>query len=212
VATLVSPTDITLDWRSGERGAAGRVVEFATEPDGRYTILEFVPPEQTRFTHPDLMPETPFYYRVRPYFGPVSPPVPVSLPAGDLGTEPRDDDAQWMAPRTIAQRRVAPRSIRDPRAAAAAAPTGPVARIMHANGILFTWVDRAADEDGYLLEVRPAGAADYRVAAVLDPNVNAFGLVTLPTEKRASYRVRAFYYGRSSNVAHQTTGKDQTAG
>jgi hypothetical protein len=43
-ATLVSPTDIRLDWKDAEPAAAGRVVEFATEPDGQYTILQFVPP------------------------------------------------------------------------------------------------------------------------------------------------------------------------
>jgi hypothetical protein len=55
--------------------------------------------------------------------------------------------------------------------------------------------------------VRPAGAADYRVAAVLDPDVNTYALVTLPNEKHASYRVSAFYFGPSSNVVGETTGK-----
>jgi len=41
------------------------------------------------------------------------------------------------------------------------------------------------------------------VADVLDPDVNACGLVTLPNEKHAWYRVRPFYYGAQSNVAHQ---------
>lgn len=74
-ATLVSPTDITLAWSGQESDAAGYVVEFATEPDGRYTILEFLPPDRDTFTHPDLMPTTPFYYRVRSFHGPVSEPV-----------------------------------------------------------------------------------------------------------------------------------------
>jgi hypothetical protein len=54
--------------------------------------------------------------------------------------------------------------------------------------------------------VKPNGSPDFRVAAVLDPNVNAAGLITLPDEKQSSYRVRAFYYGQPANLAHQITG------
>jgi Fibronectin type III domain len=76
-AELISPNDITLTWTTdaqGEPDAAGWIVEFATEREGRYTILDFVPRRQTTFTHPDLMPETRFYYRIRPYYGPSTVP------------------------------------------------------------------------------------------------------------------------------------------
>src|SRR5262245_11891452 len=68
-ASLISPSDIALEWKSNATDAAGLIVEFATEPNGDYTIIEFLPPTQTRFTHPELMPETAFYYRIRPYYG-----------------------------------------------------------------------------------------------------------------------------------------------
>jgi hypothetical protein len=42
---------------------------------------------------------------------------------------------------------------------------------------------------------------------VLDPDINSTGLVTLPEEKHASYRIRAFAYGERSNVVHLTTGE-----
>jgi hypothetical protein len=42
-ATLVSPTDVTLQWKGDEPGAAGWVVEYATDPHGQYTVLEFAP-------------------------------------------------------------------------------------------------------------------------------------------------------------------------
>jgi hypothetical protein len=42
--------------------------------------------------------------------------------------------------------------------------------------------------------------------ADLDPNVTSFDLVPLPEERSASYRVRAFHYGTSSNIARQRTG------
>ncbi|MGW0203511.1 hypothetical protein, partial [Nonomuraea sp. NPDC003201] len=87
-----------------------------------------------------------------------------------------------------------------------AAPTGLTATVTQADGIAFRWADRARDEEGFLLEDRPAGRPDYRVTAVLAPDVNAFGLVTLPEERHASYRVRAFRYGPPSNVVRRTTG------
>jgi Fibronectin type III domain len=201
-AKLVSPTEIVLSWQGSEPDVAGRVVEYATEPGGPYTILRFAPPNETTFTHPELIPETPFYYRVRAYHGPVSGEVEVVLPAGEE-VDPRDSH-EWVDPRTLPER-VATASIRDGQEAAA--PADLRATVKHANGIHFTWSDRAGDEEGFLLEARPAGSAQFQVVALIDPNINSFGLITLPQEKRAAYRVRAFYYGEQSNVAHQKTGQ-----
>jgi len=201
-ATLRPPKDVTLTWTGADPAATGAVVEFATAPGGPYAALEFTPPGQARLEHPDLMPETTFYYRVRPIFGPASAPVDVGLPPGDLDEDAHADDPDWAAPRVHPQN-AATWSVRDARAA----PTDLAATIMDPNGIRFTWTDRAGDEEGYLVEVRPEGAADFRVAAVLDPDVNQYGLVTLPTEKHAAYRVRAYVSGAPSNVATQTTGR-----
>jgi hypothetical protein len=80
------------------------------------------------------------------------------------------------------------------------------------DGIRFTWSDHARDEDGYLLEARPAGNATYGVIAQLDPDITSFGLVKLPHEKAASYRVRPFYYGSASNLAGRRTGAGSLGG
>ncbi|MEU0525949.1 fibronectin type III domain-containing protein [Streptomyces niveus] len=203
-ATLDSPVDITLRWKDDEPGVAGRTVEFATEKAGPYTVLEFMPPGRTTYRHPDLMPETPFYYRLRPYFGPASTAVEVSLPPGEPSEQELTDNQEWMTPRTVE----GPKVRTTPLVNAAAAPTDFAATVKHATGIHFTWTDRAAGEDGHLLEVRQAGSEGYRPVALLDPDINSFGLITLPEEKRASYRVRAFVYGEQSNVVHLTTGSD----
>ena len=153
-------------------------------------------------------PETTFHYRVRAYHGPASTPVSVSLPEvsgggrrggrPDLGQPPRGGAARRWGPAPAARRppcRARPRPIPERRSGPLPDP--------------FTWTDHASDEDGFLLEARPEGSADFGVVAVLDPDVNSFGLFTLPGEKRAAYRVRAFYYGRPSNLVRQTTGLDR---
>jgi hypothetical protein len=202
-ATLVSPTDITLRWTDREQGIAGHIVEFATAPNGKYTNLQFLPPRQTTYTHPDLIPQTPFYYRVRPYLGPVSRSIEITLPKPDAKAA-KKDQYRWAPPKVVRGKPVATHSVRTD--AAAAAPADLKATAMHADGIKFTWTDHASDEEGYLLEAKPKGSTDFAVVAVLDPNVDAFGLITLPSEKTAEYRLRAYYYGTSSNLAHQTTG------
>jgi hypothetical protein len=197
-ATLASPTDITLKW-TDEGKPAGHILEFATSARGRYTVLRYLGPHQTTYTHPDLIPETPFYYRVRPFYGPVSRPIDVVL-SGKPGE--RQVDESWAYPRTIpgpAMRY----PVRDPRAA----PTDLRAGVVNGDGIRFTWTDHATDEEGFLLESRPSGTADFGVVAVMGRDINAFGFVTLPNEKHATYRVRAYYSGSPSNTAHLTTGR-----
>ena len=151
------------------------------------------------------MPETPFYYRVRPFYGPASDPVAVTLPPGEFSEQDQGDDHEWAPP----MKRPGGAGEARPVRTFGAAPTELRATVMHANGIRFTWTDHASDELGFLLEVKPAAAQDYRVAALLDPDITSFGLVTLPGEKTASYRIRPYYYGATSNVVHVTTGKDQ---
>jgi hypothetical protein len=204
-ARLTSPTDVVLQWSGTDPAAAGLAVEYATEQAGPYTNLAFLPARRTTFTHPDLMPETTFFYRVRPFYGPASPAVEVTLPPGEYDETAHRDDPDWAAPRTVADQTVTAKSIRDPKTVGVAAPGDLRAKVADPNGIAFTWRDRASDEEGYLVEARPAGSTEFSPVAVLDPQVNSFGLVTLPTEKRASYRVRAFYYGQPSNVASRTT-------
>src|SRR5439155_19475222 len=81
-ATLVTPTDIALAWPDNEPDAAGRVVEFATEPQGPYKIVRLIPPHRTTFTHNDLMTATQFYSSVLVFIGRSSSPVVVVV----LGT------------------------------------------------------------------------------------------------------------------------------
>jgi hypothetical protein len=198
-AVLVSPTDVALHWTENDPAAAGRTVEYATTPAGPFTILAFVPAGTTGYTHPSLMPRTTFYYRTRPYSGPVSNAVAVTLPPGALSDDDPADAPDWAAPRKVPQPSVS--------YGPGAAPTGLVGTVHDANGILLRWTDHASDESGYLLEVRPAGSNAYTVVDVMDPDVDSVGFVaTSPDQKRATYRVRAYRFGRPSPVVSATTG------
>nr|WP_215549640.1 fibronectin type III domain-containing protein [Amycolatopsis sp. CA-230715] len=202
-ATLDSPVDVTLHWPDDAPGAAGWMVEFATEPGGPYTTLGFLPPHQSSYHHPDLLPETPFYYRVRPYYGGTSGEVAVTVPASapDLSAS----DPQWPNPRPGPHPGAPAAALRDD--PAAAAPSDLAAKVMTADGIRFTWTDHATDEDGFLLEAKPEGAPGFAPVEVLDRDIGSCGLATLPQERSAAFRIRAFRYGALSTVAYQHTGK-----
>jgi hypothetical protein len=202
-ATLVSPTNVTLSWHDSGPVPAGRVVEYATAPNGPFTPLGFLPPSQTTFQHRDLMPTTTFYYRVRPFYGPASHTVDVALPPGAYDDQAQADQS-WAAPRTVPGAPVTRQSIRD--GSTSGAPTNLTATVVNANGIKLAWTDHAGDADGYLVESKPAGGTDFNAIELLGPDINTCGIVTLPTEKNATYLIRAFYYGDPSNIAHQTTG------
>ena len=204
-ATLTTPVDAELTWHEGDSQAAGEALEFATESAGPWTLLQYLPAGQRSYHHPNLIPQTPFSYRLRSYYGPASAPVTVDLPPGGPTAADRKDDDVWASPRSVPHPGATTHPLTE--TGASAAPTGLRATIENRNGILFTWTCHSSDEQGLLLEDRPAGSPAWRVVAVIDPHTDSFGLTTLADEKHASYRVRPFRYARSSNTAHLTTGK-----
>ncbi|MFI5615350.1 fibronectin type III domain-containing protein [Amycolatopsis sp. NPDC051903] len=186
-ATLTTPTDIDLRWPATGPGAGGHLLEYANAAGGPWTALQYLPSAQTTYRHPDLIPETPFYYRVREFFGPVSAVVTAGAPAAP-------------APPGAAV------SVHTPGDAAAPAAVRAVAAEDAA--VQFTWADRSTDETGFLVELRKPGATDFAPVEVTDPNVTTCALSPLPGEQGSSFRVRALYYGPASPVVHRTTGKD----
>jgi hypothetical protein len=214
-ATLATPHDVDLQWQDPNPGAAGHIVEFATEPKGEYTILAFLPREATSFRHPDLIPDTTFYYRARAYYGPLSNEVEIALSASlsDKAYEARygkDEDYQWAVPKTEPQ--PAPMSGRSIRSASpeGGAPGDLRAALVPStvSGFQLAWHDRSSDEEGFFLEMRREGAPGFEIVAVTEPNINRFGYGLKPPERKASFRVRAYYYGPSSNVEMKRTGPE----
>jgi hypothetical protein len=175
--------DVTLTWEGHQDDV---VVEFATEPDGQYTVLDFVPRSEHTYVHPDLMPATTFYYRVRPVEGPASDDA-TAVPATD-----RVEGEDWLVPRTVPDPRAAP------------APGGQPANLrvesVTAEGLRLTWTDNSTDEEGFLVESKAGGVFD--VVFVVDPDINYAGLIA---PAAGTYRVRAFHYGEMSNVVSELT-------
>jgi 8-oxo-dGTP pyrophosphatase MutT (NUDIX family) len=108
-AERTTPTDIDLRWRGGGSGASGHVLEFATEESGPYTVLRYLPPQVTSYRHPDLIPDTTFFYRLRAFRGPVSKPVSVTLPKGELTAADENSGHDWLPARKDPQRTVSGR-------------------------------------------------------------------------------------------------------
>jgi len=213
-AVLDTPTDITLTWSKTSSDVVAYALEYSNDPKGEYTILRFFPPTQTTFKHPDLIPETNFYYRVRPLFGSASQPLELRLSpqVSDADYARRYDggeDFSWALPKTLAtSTNPYGISVKD-KDAAAAAPTDFKGAFVPVtvSGFQLNWTDNASDEDGYLLEMKPDGSPEYEVKAMLAPNINAFGYALIPPARKALVRVRAFYFGKTSNLEHKLTGK-----
>jgi hypothetical protein len=175
--------DVTLAWK-GHGGDV--VVEFATEPDGRYTVLGFVPGDVARYEHPDLMPATTFYYRVRPVEGPTSDAV-TAVPATE-----RVEGEDWLVPRTVPDERADPRP--------GGAPANLTVESVGPGAHRLTWTDNATDEEGHLVEHRVDDR--FEVAFVVGADVNQVGLLD---ESSDTYLVRAYRFGEMSNVVHERT-------
>ncbi|MEV6905682.1 fibronectin type III domain-containing protein [Amycolatopsis sp. NPDC051071] len=185
-ATLSNPVSVDLSWPDDDPDVAGRIVEYTTDPNGEYTILQFVPPRRTSYRHPDLIPETRFYYRIRPFYGPVSEAVTVSGPTTATAAGP-------AVPLRSGGQGAAPAAFR-----AEPAPE---------EMVRFTWDDRSTDEDGFLVEIKKPGSPDFVPIEMSEPGTTTAGLATMPGEEGSSYRLRAFYYGPASPVLDRTTGK-----
>src|ERR1700722_281345 len=207
-ATLISPVDIKLEWHDPMPNAAGHAVQYTSDLKEGFVTLAFCPPNQTTYIHPRLMPETTFYYRVCPYYGPASRPVKVSLPKslkadGYAAAYALPEDCGWAAPATVSEKgSVTKYLLRDAATFSKAAPSDLKVELATntVSGFKLTWTDRSVDEDGIFLERKRAGSPDFSVCALLEPKINFFGWALEPPERKGTFRIRAFYYGKPSDI------------
>ena len=206
-ATLVDPLDIELRWKDNATAEAGYFVEGyfvgPTDPSTtrEFLIVNVLPPDTTQYRHRRLLPETRFFYRVRPFFGEPSNVAEVATrkegPQSTLAERP-------AAAPTRAGEGPSLRSA----AAAQATPAHLQATLIPPAGVRLDWQDRAADEDEYVVEVKQEGIASFQASAFLARDSTSLTTYDFPFESRVAFRVRAFVYGPPSNVAGQTTGRE----
>jgi hypothetical protein len=211
-AAFRNPISVDLKWKSGDAAVQGHLVEYTSSLAEDFVILGIVPKEITTFQHPDLAPQTKYFYRLRPFLGEASPAVTITtgkasqMPdAGVLGDGEPVLDATDAA--TVAKKR----SLRDPATAAVATPADLTATAPFPLSVTLRWRDRANDEEGYLIEA--AGPTEaFHVIAFFPADTVGFTIPSLPPETECRFRVRAFFYGPSSNVLEMLTGEDPAGG
>jgi hypothetical protein len=204
VATLVDPLNIDLKWKDNATNEAGYFVEYSPDANNEYMIIEALPANTTTYRHANLLPETRFVFRVRPFFGEASNVAEIVTGKEAPQQELRDDDARARPVAPLARR-----SLKTVATLPGAAPTHLTAVLIPPAGVSLKWEEHAQDADGCLLEIKGA-EGDFRPSAFLEPGCTSLISYNFPFESHFSFRVRSFFYGQPSNLSEQTTGQDPT--
>jgi len=203
-ARLADPIDIDLAWKDNATEAAGYFVEYSPDANGNFVIITALPPNATTYRHPHLLPQTRFVYRVVPFFGPASNTAEIKTGKQGSQQSPSTSETPEASPLETKVKK----SIRSMKTFTAAAPTGLRATLIPPAGVRLNWTDHASDADGYLIEIKPGWSRDFKVSAILPQGTTSLTSYDFPFETKFTFRVRAFFYGQSSNLAGQTTGED----
>lgn len=207
---LVDPVNIDLMWASQATNAGpylgGYLVEYTGDLRYEFIIIDAVAPGVSWARHPNLAPETHFIYRIRPFFGKASAVASVKT-----GKAPDDASRGKLMVEAASRPDAEGKSLKDPATIDAAVPADFVAKLESPRVVDLAWKDRAGDEDGFFLEASDRPDGDFKVVSYLDPNTTAYQIPLLPEEKTIYFRVRAFVYGKSSNLVTLDTGRDSKA-
>jgi hypothetical protein len=229
-ATLAQPAHIDLTWNHNATEAGAYWIEFATRNDD-FVKVGAVWSHTPRFRHPDLAPETEHLYRVIPVFGPLSDIVEITTglsPSTEvmlsevegpleirslakLGLEPLNPAGLELEPppadTSSGDAAILQASVKTKSTAGKAAPANVTAALSVPLNVVLRWTDRAADEDGYLVEISTDPDQDFQICALLPSDTVSFRKILLAPETKYYFRVRAFFYGEPSNVASAVTGR-----
>jgi hypothetical protein len=203
-ATMVSPVDIDLKWSTHIPDVDGYFVDFNFGSDRRFQILDIKYPNETSFHHPNLMPNTRFAYRIRPFFG--RPSNVASFVTGDASDEQSGDDG--VTPSQVPAGAGGTNSLRNPLTREKAAPTDLTVTRISPRVADLNWKDNASDEDGYFLETSLGSDQNFHFFALLKTNTTSFRASLLPTNTTCYFRVRAYCEGSPSLAVELTTGNE----
>jgi hypothetical protein len=218
VATMPDPYNVQLHWKNHATADGGNLVEFQMHPEGailpaeerdQFLILAFLDPKADTFLHEKLGSETVFSYRIHPYFGPCTEPANITTgSAAAAEKEPEESEGPLEESEKNPKTGSTLRSIRSVGTLADAAPTDLAVSLSHPTHVVLRWRDRAADADGYLVEISRYADHDFQVCALLPPHTTSFRKIALLPETKMYFRVRAFFYGSPSNGVTKTTGPE----
>ncbi len=205
-ARLSGASNIDLTWKNRATAEGGCWVEFTT-PGSEFVKLDPLWPNETTYQHSDLAPGTKHIYRIVPFFGVPTPPVSITTgPAGSSTTTNAIEEGPIDAePGSKPVAEGPKKSIRHFATFAEAMPDGVTVSLYSPTTVDVRWRDRARDEDGYLVEVAADANGPFQVCALLQPDTTSFRKVHLPPDMKIYFRVRAFFYGKPSNLADATT-------
>ena len=217
---MPDPYDVHLRWTNHATVDGGNLVEFQLYPAGaslpreerhEFLILDFLKADATAFQHENLGAETVLTYRIHPYFGRSSEPVPIDTGSAEAAkTEPEEPEGPLEKPPVAPESRNDDLcSIRRAATFAAAVPTDVVASLSGPTHVVLRWKEHAVDADGYFVELSLHPDKDFQVCALLPPHTTSFRKTGLPPETKLYFRVRAFFYGRPSNSVTETTGPER---
>jgi hypothetical protein len=211
-ASFRDPINIDLRWRNDHPSVRGHLVEYTSNSSEEFVVLGILPVEKTTFAHPDLAPQTKYFYRLRPYMGEASSEV-IATTGKDSGSPPPGsvEDGEPVIDAADAATTTKKKSLRDPATSAISTPEDLTFSAPSPRSVSLKWRDRANDEDGYLLEAAGPSEAFY-VVAFLPVDTVGFTIPNLPPETACRFRVRAFFYGPSSNVVERLTGDEPARG
>jgi hypothetical protein len=205
-ATLTNGNNIILRWKNNSTAEGGNWVEFATPGSEYVQLVAFMSDAiGTTFVHLRLAPQTTFIYRIHPFFGKAAGPLEITTGISTnnspmLGEGPIASTNEISFGRTNSQY-----SIRSLNTFAKAAPADFTGTLSSPTSVDLHWKDCASDEDGYLLEISAESDGGFAPCALLSPNARSFRKTGLPPRTRCYFRVRAFFYGKSSDSASATT-------
>jgi hypothetical protein len=197
--------NVDLSWKNTATFPSGNFVEVDFNGKNNFTILAILESDITTFRHPDLVPDTSFTYRLHPFYG--RPSNVATVTTGDAppkGFVPKEMDGPLETNDIESAAEVA-KSLKKIATEGEAAPTDLTATLIEPTRVVLKWKDRAADEDGYLVEGSAHENGPYRVMALLPPDTTSFRQSGLPAHTQCYLRVRAFFYGEFSNLAYAKT-------
>jgi hypothetical protein len=203
-AALADHSNVDLRWKNNATAPGGGWVEFTT-PGDDFIKLDAVWPDKTTFHHPDVAPETKFIYRVHPFYG--KPSSAIAITTGSPLAKPLMEEEGPLdeANKTNSPDASHQKSIRAAASFAGASPDQVTVTLSSPTSAVIRWEDRAADEEGYLVEVSGDAEKDFRICALLPANATSFRKIQLPPNMKCYFRVRAFFYGAPSNLASVNT-------